>query len=243
MSLTHAIPASVALSPSEIIALRPDAPLSDAQIALADRQLAQLERMAEIGMSALEDLEHLRSAPADRAGKRPDPVRIVHAIDKMTLTVRRIMVLEQEIAGLREKRILKVKHDLLAVKKTATRQNVERSLAKGKPDLPREKRERMLDDLFTGYGDMGKGTVREIVAQICEDLGIEADLSLWEEPSTVDIELPAGHDWIIPANGDKPYTKGVSEAGFRTRLAFDSPHLAKHRHVVAEPGTDPPKLE
>lgn len=234
MSSTHAIPASLAIPPSAIIALRPDAPLSDAQLSLADRQLRQLARMAEIGMEALEDL---RGPGAD--GKRLNPIQVGTAYDRVTQAVRRTMASEQEVSGLREKRVQRVRHDLLTVKKTAVRQSVERSLITGKPELTRERRERLLADLFSGYDLLGKGTVREIVAQICQDLGVETDLSLWEEPTPIDIALPAGYDWIVPANGDKPYTRVTLPSGVRTRLSFDSPHLAKHG--PPKHGNDPPK--
>jgi hypothetical protein len=236
MSSTHTIPASLAIPPSAIIALRPDAPLSDSQLSLADRQLKQLARMAEIAMERMEDLN---ANPTNADGKPLNKVQVAHAVERLSQAVRRIMALEQETSGLREKRVQRVRHDLLTVKKTAVRQSVERSLITAKPELNPERRERLLADLFSDYDRLGKGTVREIVAQICQDLGIEADLSLWEEPTPIDIALPAGHDWIVPANGDKPYTRVTLPSGFRTRLSFDSPHL--EQHSPPKHGNDPPK--
>jgi hypothetical protein len=230
MSSTHAIPASIALSPSEIIALRPDAPLMDDQLKLVEKQLKQLDRLTEIGMELAEDLR----SGAD--GKPLNRAQAGHAYDRVTRALRQIHALQHLIAGLREKRIAKVKNDLTAVKKTAIHQSVERSLITGKPDMPREKRERLLADLFRGYNGYSKGTVAELVAQICKDLGTETDMSLWEAPCAIDIELPSGFDWILPANGDKPYTRVMTEAGHRARLPFDSPHLERY-------GKDPPKRE
>lgn len=229
MSSTHAIPASVPISPGDIIALRPDAPLSDAQIALTDRQLA---RMAEIAMERMEDLN---DAPTNAEGKRLNAVQVANAVDRLTQAMRKIMALEQEVCGLREKRVAKVKNDLLRVKKTAVRQNVERSLAIAKPELAPQRREDLLRDLFSDYDSLSKGTVREVVTQICKDIGIPADLSLWEDPSVIDVTLPSGHDWILPGNGDKPYTMVTNPMGRRMRMTFDSPHLTRH-------GKDPPPL-
>jgi hypothetical protein len=243
MSSTHAIPASVKLTPQQIIALRPDAPLSDDQLRLAERQLEQLARMADIVMERMEDLN---DNPITAEGKPLDKLQVARTIERLTQAMRRIHALEQETIGLREKRVSKVKHDLLTVKKTAARQSVERSLATGKPDLPREKRERLLDDLFSDYRILSTGTVREVVAQICKDIGIAADLSLWEEPSTIDIVLPAGLEWILPVNGDKPYTRVRNGAGQMMRMSFDSPHVPNHLPKKTGPtknGLDPPKRE
>ena len=236
MSSTHAIPASVKLSPEQIIALRPDAPLSDDQLKLAERQLEQLARMADIVMERMEDLH---DNPFNAEGKPLDKIQVSRTIERLTQAMRRIHALEQETIGLREKRISRVKHDLLTVKKTAARQSVERSLATGKPDLPREKRENLLDDLFSDYRILTTGTVREVVAQICKDISITADLSLWEEPSDIDIVLPAGLEWVLPVNGDKPYTRVRNGVGQMMRMSFDSPHVAKH--LPNKNGQDPPK--
>jgi len=243
MSSTHAIPASIALTPEQIIALRPDAPLSDDQLRLAERQLKQLARMTDIVMERMEDLN---DNPFDAEGKRLDRVKVSNAIERLTQAARRIHALEQETIGLRDKRISKVKHDLLTVKKTTARQSVERSLATGKPDLPREKRENLLDDLFSDYKILGTGTVREVVVQICKDIGIPADLSLWEAPSEIDIQLPAGLDWVLPVNGDKPYTRVLNGEGRPIRLSFDSPHVEQHlpqKNGPRKNGKDPPQRE
>lgn len=181
----------------------------------------------------MEQLENLNDARRNAEGKRLNAVQVANAIDRMTLAMRKIMALEQEVCGLREKRIAKVKSDLLRVKKTAVRQNVERSLAIAKPELAPQRREDLLRDLFSDYDSLSKGTVREVVAQICKDIGIPADLSLWEDPSVIDVTLPAGHDWILPGNGDKPYTIMTNPMGQRMRMPFDSPQLARH-------GKDPP---
>jgi hypothetical protein len=210
MSSTHAIPESIQLPPRDIIALRPDAPLSDSQIDLADRQLRQLARLAAIGMEIAEELrpDHDTSRASQNAKNQ-----LGHAFDKVARAIRQIHALEQEIVGLRAQRVMKVKSDLLSVKKTAVVQSVERSVAKAQPELGKDKRERLLSDLFRGYNDFTKGSVREMVAQICDDLGIEADLSLWDAPIPgADIELPAGYDWIVPANGEKPYTTVMSSS-------------------------------
>ena len=98
--------------------------------------------------------------------------------------------------------------------------------------MQRFQRERLLSDLFRDYNDYAHGNIRDIVAGICKTLGIEADLSLWDEPQpAIDIALPAGHDWIVPANGDKPYC--TPDRDRERPGTVRPPHIAGH-------GDDPP---
>jgi hypothetical protein len=159
---------------------------------------------------------------------------MMSAYAQLTKAIRQIMALEEEIVGLREKRVSRLRATWKQEKAQAVRRSVEKSLATAKPRMQRIARERLLGDLFRDYNDYSRGNVRDIVADICKTLGIEADLSLWDEPQpAADIPLPAGYDWIIPANGEKPYTVVTTGAGFRKRMEFDSPHIAGH-------GDDPP---
>jgi hypothetical protein len=197
-------------------------PMTDAQIALADQHLRDLAKMREIGMRLVDDAD----AGTPQGQKAPSKAAIMSAYAQLTKAIRQIMALEQEIIGLREKRAAHLRIKWKQEKTATVRRSVEKSLAAAKPQMQRFDRERLLADLFRDYNDYSRGPVRDIVADICKTLGIEADLSLWDEPQPgVDIALPAGHDWIIPANGDKPYTVRHVEGGIRVRVPFDSPHI------------------
>jgi hypothetical protein len=206
-------------------------PMTDAQIALADVHLRQLAQMRDVGMRVVANAK----ADMPEGVKPPSKNAMMGAYAQLTKAIRQIMALEEEIIGLREKRAAHLRFAWKKEKATAVRRSVDKSLAAAKPQMQRVARERLLNDLFSDYNDYSRGTIRDLVAGICKTLGIEADLSLWDEPQPgIDITLPAGHDWVVPANGDKPYTVVTTGAGFRKRMEFDSPHVAGH-------GDDPPK--
>jgi len=197
-------------------------PRSDAELALIETHLRQLAEMREIGLRLVRDVED----DPPQGQKPPPKPALLQAYAVLTKAVRQIMALEQEVIGLREKRATRVRHAWLAEKADAVRRSVEKSLTTAKPEMDKPRRERLLSDLFRDYNDYAKGPVRDLVAEICKTLGIEADLSLWDEPQpAVDIVLPAGYEWIVPANGDKPYTIVDTPAGYRVGQPFDSPHL------------------
>lgn len=200
-------------------------PPTDAQVALAELHLRQLAQLREIGMRMAQDVE----AAMPQGMKPPSKNAMMAAYAQLTKAIRQIMALEQETIGLREKRIAHIRREWKKEKTATVRRSVEKSLAAAKPEMPRIARERLLGDLFRDYNDYVHGPIRDIVAGICKTLGIEADLSLWDEPQPgIDIQLPAGHDWIVPANGDKPYTVVQTEGGPRVRQPFDSPHIEPH---------------
>ena len=205
-------------------------PMTDAQIALADIHLRQLAQLRDIGMRLAADAE----AAMPEGRKPPAKNAMMSAYAQLTKAIRQIMALEEEIIGLREKRVALIGSRWKQEKATAVRRSVEKSLTIAKPQMQRIARERLLSDLFRDYNDYSRGPIRDLVADICKTLGIEADLSLWDEPQPgIDIALPTGYEWIIPANGDKPYTVRQSEVG-RVWVPFDSPH-------ITGPGDDPPK--
>jgi hypothetical protein len=204
-------------------------PMSDAQIVLADTHLRQLALMRDVGMRMVADVD----AGMPQGQKPPSKTAMMSAYAQLTKAIRQIMALEEEVIGLREKRVALIGSRWKQEKRQTVRRSVEKSLTAAKPEMPRFTRERLLGDLFSDYNDYAKGSIRDIVAGICKTLGIEADLSLWDEPQpAADITLPAGYEWVIPANGDKPYTVRQTEVG-RIRMQFDSPHIAGH-------GDDPP---
>jgi len=205
-------------------------PMTDAQIALADHHLRDLAKLREIGMRMAAGAE----ADMPQGQKPPSKNAMMSAYALLTKAIRQIMALEQETIRLREKRVSHLHAAWKQEKRQTIRRSVDKSLIAAKPEMPRHARERLLGDLFVDYNDYARGSIRDIVAGICKTLGIEADLSLWDEPQPgVDIELAAGLKWIVPANGDKPYTVRHVEGGIRVRVPFDSPH-------IADDGDDPP---
>ena len=209
---------------------REAAPAPDREVRLTDLQLAQLARMREIGMAQLEDLDEERDKPVE---KRMSVAMRIQSFDKISRAIRQIMAFEQETIGLREKRVRLVETERAVARRATVQQSVDRSLAAIKPQLDRRGRERLLGDLFVDYKKFATGSIPELIESICKDLGIPADLTLWEEPKYEDIALPAGFDWVVPVNGDKPYTVVVTPGGIKVRQPFDSPLVNRH-------GGDPP---
>jgi len=192
-------------------------------VALTEIHLRELAEMRAIGMRHLRDteVEHKRDGRDP-----PSKIAQMKAYDAVGRSVRQIMALEQEIIGLREKRIQFVKNEWMKRKAGAVRASVERSIDKAKPDLDRPRRERLLADLFVDYRKFADGNIRDLIEGICKTLGITADLSLWDEPQPeADISLREGFKWVVPANGEKPYTILISSDGVRNRIPFDSVHI------------------
>jgi hypothetical protein len=206
-------------------------PRSDAELAMIDAHLRQLAELREIGMRLARDVED----DPPQGQKPPPKAGLLQAYAQLTKAIRQIMALEQEVIGLREKRAVRNRQVWLKDKVETVRRSVEKSLTAAKPEMTKPSRERLLSDLFRDYNDYQKGPVRDLVADICKTLGVEADLSLWDEPQpAADIVLPAGHEWIVPANGDKPYTVVETQAGYRVGHPFDSPHLKQDRAAAPD---------
>jgi hypothetical protein len=202
----------------------------DPQVRLTELQLMQLARMRDVGMALLDDLDEERDRPIE---KRASVFARAQSFDKISKAIRQIMALEQEVIGLREKRVKLVDSERSTARRSEVRRSVEKSLTAAKPQLDRQPRERLLHDLFADYKKFATGSIPELIESICKDLGIPADLTLWEEPSHEDIPLPAGFDWVVPVNGEKPYTVIETPGGIRVRHPFDSPLFNNH-------GGDPP---
>jgi hypothetical protein len=219
MDALHAITAPA--NPSGTAGWRREAaPATDRDVRLAELQLARLARMREIGMAQLEDLDAERDKPVE---KRISVTVRIQSFDKASRAIRQIMALEQETIGLREKRARLVETERAVERRATVERSVDRSLAATKPQLDRKGRERLLGDLFVDYRKFATGSIPELIESICKDLGIPADLTLWEEPKYEDIALPAGFDWVVPVNGDKPYTVVDTPGGIKIRRPFDSP--------------------
>lgn len=153
-------------------------PMTDAQIALADVHLRRLAQMHDVGMRIVANAE------ADMPkGVKPSKNAMMSAYAQLTKAICQIMVLEEEIIGLREERAAHLRFAWKKEKTQAVRRSVGKSLTAAKPQMQRLARERLLNDLFSDYNDYSRGNIRDLVAGICKTLGIEADLSLWDEPS------------------------------------------------------------
>ena len=211
-------------------------PPKDQQLTVADRQLKQLARLIEVGCAMVETLD-----PNDRQVEtRQSASAKMLDFQRLTDSIRKLMALEQYTTGIRDKRFQFVREHWLMARKAAVRQSVEQAIVVSQPELEPRKRENLLADLFYGYGDLARyegGSLRDMVAGICETLGVTADLSIWDEPAgelvPADIVLPAGHDWIVPHNGDRPYTIQTTPDGRRIRVHWNGPEMCPH-------GNDPP---
>jgi hypothetical protein len=231
----HAIPSpgTAPIDPDQ--AHRLNSPPTDDQLAVLDRQQKQLARLVEIGCRMADAFDPWSqnedtkiSASARAAG-----------FARLTDAIRKLMALEEYVGGIRDKRFKFVRGQWLTGRQKAVRQSVEQALIVSKPELEPKKRENLLGDLFRDYRieRFEKGNLRDFVAEICATLGVTADLSIWDEPATppapTDMILPAGHSWIAPQNGDRPYTFKTRPDGKRIRIFWDDPELEKY-------GLDPP---
>ena len=106
-------------------------PMTDAHIALADVHLRQLAQLRDIGMRMAANAE------ADiPEGVRPPPKNaMMSAYAQLTKAIRQIMALEEEIIGLREKRVAHIHSAWKKEKATAVRRSVEKSLTVAKPQM------------------------------------------------------------------------------------------------------------
>jgi len=232
----HSIPSpgTAPIDPDQ--ARRFNAPPQDDQVSLADRQLKQLSRLIEIGCRMAERFDPWSQQEDMKASAQAK----MQSSARLTDAIRKLMALEQYTAGIRDKRFKFVRGRWLEGRRTVVRQSVEQALVVSKPEMEPRKRENLLGDLFRGYADLDSlehGNLRDIVAGICETQGVTADLSIWDEPACEpnpsDFILPAGHDWVVPQNGDRPYTVQTRADGKRIRVHWDGPEMRRH-------GSDPP---
>src|SRR5271156_1762498 len=115
-------------------------PMTDAQIALADIHLRNLAQLREIGMRLAADAE----ADTPHGQKAPSKTAMMSAYAQLTKAIRQIMALEEEIIGLREKRVATLRAKWKQEKAQTVRRSVEKSLTAAKPQMQRHDRERLL---------------------------------------------------------------------------------------------------
>jgi hypothetical protein len=218
-------------------AYRLNAPPTDDLLSFLERQQKQLARLTEIGC---------RMADAFDPWSQNEDTKISAAaraagFARLTDAIRKLMALEQYTSGIRDNRFKFVRRRWLEGREKAVRQSVEQALTVSKPEIEPKKRENLLGDLFRDYNvaRFENGNLRNFVAEICETLGVTADLSIWDEPAAppapTDMVLPAGHSWIAPQNGDRPYTFKTRPDGKRIRIFWDAPELQNY-------GPDPPAM-
>jgi len=229
-------PHTASIDPDQ--AWRFNAPPQDEQLSLLERQQKQLARLTEIGCRMADRLDPWSQQEDMKASAQAK----MHSFARLTDAIRKLMALEQYVAGIRDKRFKFVRSHWLEGRRTVVRQSVEQALTVSKPEMEPRKRENLLGDLFRGYRDLTSlehGNLRDIVAEICETLGVTADLSIWDEPAgepdPTDFVLPAGHEWVVPQNGDGPYTVQTREDGKRIRVHYQGRGMEVPKH-----GSDPP---
>jgi hypothetical protein len=222
-----------------------DKPPSDTMLETLERQRKQLARLIDIGCQAVEVLApHFLEAKNQQEAKGK-----IAGFHRLTDAVRRLMALEQYTIGIRDQRFQFVRHHWLKARKEAVQDTVQQAYDAAKADpakleLPKseaeaKKRENLLGDLFRGCNldRYEHGSMRDVVAGICETLGVTTDLSVWDEPAEdpvpEDVILPNGHDWVVPHNGDRPYTVVTRDDGRRVRMHWDGPEMKQR-------GKDPP---
>ena len=212
-----------------------DSPPNDGQLTVLERQQKQLARLIEIGCRMADRLDPWSQQEDMKASAQAK----MQSFARLTDAIRKLMALEEYVSGIRDKRFKFVHRNWLEDRRTAVRQSVEQALTVSKPEMERRTRENLLGDLFRDYKieRFEEGRMRDFVAEICETLGVTADLSIWDEsagePAPSDMVLPAGHEWIAPQNGDRPYTFKTRPDGKRIRIHWDDPELQNY-------GPDPP---
>jgi hypothetical protein len=219
------------------LAHRLNSPPTDDQISILDRQQKQLARLVEIGCRMAEKLDPWSQQEDVKSSAQAK----MQGFARLTDAIRKLMALEQYTIGIRDTRFKFVRGQWLTGRRNVVRQSVEQALTVSKPDMEPRRRENLLGDLFRDYtvARFENGNLRDFVAEICETLGVTADLSIWDppagEPDPTDFILPAGHDWIVPQNGDAPYTVKTNAEGRPIRVHYWNPDLKNY-------GPDPPSV-
>jgi hypothetical protein len=193
---------------------------------LQARQLAHLEELREMAMEVARGLRDRIVTPAEDAN--PAAARLAAAFSDVATTVRRIMALEQEVAGLREQRRTGLRATLLSDRKDAVKRGVQAAVRSAvlheEPEIERHELRERLEDLidyedYNDYDDADywRGTVGDVVARICLALGVETDPTLWDETGRSlndnlrPVAVPPDSDILDPAFADR--ANGAARAG------------------------------
>jgi hypothetical protein len=157
-----------------------------------EARLKNLDILCNIGMEIAAGLGHAAARrdefDTSAFARVADPAT---SYTRVALAIRRIMALSHwldEDAVTRKARIAEQKaaearktaRESLNGEKRIVRRAVREAFREATPDLDRERREKLLDDLFSDYDDYNHGPLAQVVAGICTDLGIVPDMTLWE---------------------------------------------------------------
>ena len=179
------------------------------KLLVAEQQLKALAELQEIAM------EELRAVRAHAIRERAQG-KAVHAdlpITRLTKAIRQVMVLQQEICGLRDTQKRELRRLQVARKTAEARRQVKDAVEKAEPGLGRIQLNGRLRKAFADYNDYHdyyRGTVAEIVAQVCKDLGIERDLSMFAEPV---MQAPAAENDAAEADAAPATGAAAGDAG------------------------------
>ena len=174
----------------------PDGAETDPALRQAAVQLDALARMREAGMAMVDAFGRLVTGKASEVEALAfDGVDLALAFYRVSRAVRQIIAMEQEISGLRETR----RKAIIGRRKSDARKVMIRTVRQAADAADIDLRYSSLDSMlhtvcndYDDYDDYDRGTQRAIVARLCNDLGIETDLSIWPDDD------PAGPD----ADGD-----------------------------------------
>jgi hypothetical protein len=204
-----------------------------AREARRERRLNHLEILRNIGMEMAAALGHATMGRTEyniqAFAKTHDPAL---AYTRITLAIRRIVALEDRLdedARTRAARIAeeqaeetrKAARESLNAEKRIVRRAVREAVREADADLDRDRREKLLDDLFSDYDDYNHGTLAQVVAGICTDLGIVPDMTLWEH---------------APKEGEQP--DPVKLKALTLEMAEE--YLAEAMQTAPPPATSPP---
>ena len=191
----------------------PDADAPEDAEARQERHRRILQELAEIGMQIARAVRDEAVAQTDGAepsrGLAADPGLTYSRIAK---AVRLTLALETRLAdGLEKARVERARSHLAAIRQAADehQQDVRDYVAEAieadgvEHRMPRPEVERLLDELDERleageYDDMlDNAPTGELVARICQDLGVEIDWDLWD-----------GQDWAEDYKDSPAFTSG-----------------------------------
>jgi hypothetical protein len=121
----------------------------------------------------------------------------------------------------REAEARKAARESLNAEKRIVRRAVREAFREATPDLDRDRREKLLDDLFRDYDDYNHGPLAQVIAAICTDLGVVPDMTLWEH---------------APKDGEEP--DPVKLKALTLEMAEE--YLAEAMQTAPPPPTPPP---
>jgi hypothetical protein len=204
---------------------------------LTELQLRDLAEMRAAGMDFIRDLKRQTLNPDDEKVRDPSA-----AFARLSQAIRRIIALEQETMGLREKRKAHLHITQVREKKAAVYSEVRKAAkAAGKPDVERLPFERLLGDLFSDYNDYAKGSVAEIVSDLGRKLNVPFNAAVWE-PGAKAAEKPAPETAKAVAEKPKPSPVPTSKvARFGATAPVQPTWKPGDKLTNIKWGPDPPK--